>query len=144
MIAVINKYIISESFSRWVFLTFWDLAFQESLLSLRNPPSPQTSVQHQGTVQGGHHHARAAESEDRGIRREEQAESLVRKVGFGRWVSGKVERHGMESQKPQLFKEPGKLREEEARPKCGNLRDQPYTYLEAEEQMRWDKDQAVV
>lgn len=67
-----------------------------------------------------------------GIRREEQAESLVRKVGFGRCVSGKVERHGMEFQKPQLFEEPGKLREEEARPKCGNLRDQPYTYLEVE------------
>lgn len=47
----------------------------------------------------------------------------------------------MESQK--LFKEPGKLREEEARPKCGNLRDQPCTYLEVEEQMRWDKDQGV-
>lgn len=44
----------------------------------------------------------AAESEDSVLRRGEQAESLIRKEGFERWALAKVERHGMESQKPQF------------------------------------------
>lgn len=44
-----------------------------------------------------------AESEENVLRRGEQAESLIRKEGFERWALAKAERHGMESQKPQLF-----------------------------------------
>lgn len=58
----------------------------------------------------------------------EYAESLIRKVGFDRWVLAKVERQGSEFQKPQLFEEPGKLRDGEPRGNCRNSRDQPCAY----------------